>query len=315
MKLPLFLALVLLPSLAAAQIPSDPRVVEFEPSPDHSRIVRGAPMIDRYELRFSAVGSEAILQTIDMGKPAPDADGLIRYSFAGALTGWAVQNVPYEARVIAVGRYGTSADAISAASFTFPNGRPSSAPPGPACTFTLTPASHVVSTSGAVGSFIVVAADGCSWNAVSSANWLVVTGGDRGLGTGLVNFSIAANGDDAERLATITVGPSTFTVSQSGGCTFILTPTSQGFNPPGGTGSVSVTAPPGCSWNATRAGAWITITSGASGSANGTVRYTVAANTGSNTRVGTLTIAGRPVTITQSAGTAPNAPAGVVIIR
>src|SRR5689334_13450184 len=135
MKLPLFLALllplVLSPSAAAAQIPSDPRVVEFEPSPDHFAIARGAPMVDRYELRFYAVGSEALLQSIDMGKPAPDADGLIRYSFAGALTGWAVQNVPYEARVIAIGRYGTSADAVTSNSFTFPNGRPSSAPPGP----------------------------------------------------------------------------------------------------------------------------------------------------------------------------------------
>jgi hypothetical protein len=319
MKLPLYFALLLalaaFPSVVVAQTTNDPRVVEFEPSPDHTRIVRGGPMIDRYELRFYAVGSEALLQSIDMGKPSPDADGWIRYSFAGALTGWAVQNVPYEARVIAIGRYGPSPDAVSATSFTFANGRPSSAPPGPACTFTLTPPSHVVSTSMAVGSFIVVAADGCNWNAVSSAGWLTVTGGDRGLGTGIVNFTIAANTDDSERIATITVGPSTFTVSQSGGCSFTLTPTSQGFNPPGGTGSISVSAPPGCSWNATRAGSWITITSGSSGTANGTVRYTVSANGGSTTRTGTLTIAGRPVTVTQSAGTAPNAPAGVVIIR
>jgi hypothetical protein len=313
----LLLPLVAFPSLAAAQIPSDPRAVEFEPSADHARIVRGVPMIERYELRFYAVGSEAILQSIDMGKPTPDADGMIRYSFAGALTGWAVQNVPYEARVIAMGPYGTSADGVTSSSFLFPNGRPSATPPGPACTFTLTPASHVVSTAASVGSFIVGAADGCAWSAISSAAWLIVTGGDRGLGTGIVNFSIGPNADPSERLATITVGPSTFSVSQTGGCTITLTPTSQGFNPPGGSGSVAVSAPPGCSWTAVRAGSWISITSGASGSANGTVRYTVAANTGSTTRVGTLTIAGRPVTVTQSAGTAPNAPAGtrVVIIR
>ena len=305
------------PSLALGQTSDDPRIVEFEPSTDHNRIVRTVPMIERYELRFYAIGSSALLQSIDMGKPVPDADGRIRYRFAGALTGWAVQGVPYEARVIAMGPYGTSPDAITSTPFFFPNGRPSTTPPGPACTFTVTPPSHVVSTGSSVGSFIVVAADGCGWTATSAASWLVVTAGDRGLGTGLVNFSIAPNSDPTERIGTITVVDSTFIVSQSGGCTVTLTPTSHGFNPPGGTGTITVSAPPGCPWTATRAGSWITITSGATGSANGTVGYTVAATGGSTPRVGTLTIAGRPVTITQSAGTAPNAPAGtrVVIIR
>ncbi len=317
--MPLFFALLLLlvafPSPVAAQ--TDPRIVEFEPSPDHFRMIDDVPMIERYSLQFYAAGSQALLQSIDMGKPNPEPDGMIRFNFSAALSGWAVQGVQYEARVMAVGGWGTSVDATSTNSFTFPNGRPSSAPPGPECTFTLTPPTHVVQTSEANGSFIVASADGCNWSAVSSAGWLTVTGGARGLGTGIVSFNVAANGDSEERLATITVGPSTFTVSQSGGCTFTLTPTSQGFNPPGGTGSVNVSASPGCSWNATRSGTWITITSGASGSANGVVRYSVGANGGATTRVGTLTIAGRPVTITQSSGTAPNAPAGtrVVIIR
>jgi hypothetical protein len=311
----LFLAL-LSPSLATAQT-TDPRVVEFEPSVDHERVVNGIPVVERYFLQFYAVGGDTMLQRIDIGKPSRDADGRARFDFSAALGTWPVQGVPYEARIVSIGWWGPSPEIRSSNQFSFTAARPVPGPPGPECTYTLTPPSHVVSTSMAVGSFIVVAADGCNWNAVSSAGWLTVTGGDRGLGTGIVNFTIAANADDSERIATITVGPSTFTVSQSGGCSFTLTPASQGFNPPGGTGSISVSAPPGCSWTATRSGSWITITSGASGSANGVVRYSVAANGGSTTRVGTLTIAGRPVTITQSSGTAPNAPAGtrVVIIR
>jgi hypothetical protein len=71
----------------------------------------------------------------------------------------------------------------------------------------------------------------------------------------------------------------------------------------------------GCSWTATRSGSWITITSGASGTGNGTVGYRVSANGGSSSRTGTLTVAGQPVIITQSsATTAPTAPAGLRVV-
>ena len=46
--------------------------------------------------------------------------------------------------------------------------------------------------------------------------------------------------------------------------------------------------------------AWISVTSGSSGTGNGTVSYTVAANTATNARTGTLTIAGQTVTVTQA---------------
>ena len=65
------------------------------------------------------------------------------------------------------------------------------------------------------------------------------------------------------------------------------------------TGSVGVTAGTGCSWTATSNASWITITSGSSGSGNGTVHYSVSANPSSNARTGTLIIAGRIYTVTQ----------------
>ena len=46
--------------------------------------------------------------------------------------------------------------------------------------------------------------------------------------------------------------------------------------------------------------AWITVTSGSSGTGNGTVSYTVAANTSTTSRTGTLTIAGLTATVTQA---------------
>jgi hypothetical protein len=64
---------------------------------------------------------------------------------------------------------------------------------------------------------------------------------------------------------------------------------------------IAVTAPAGCGWTATSGAGWITIASGASGTGNGTVRFTVAANTGPG-RTGALTIAGQTFAVTQASG-------------
>lgn len=63
-------------------------------------------------------------------------------------------------------------------------------------------------------------------------------------------------------------------------CTPTISPTSSNLTTSSAaTGSVSVTAGTGCAWSATSNASWITITSGASGTGNGTVGYSVAANT------------------------------------
>jgi Zn-dependent metalloprotease len=79
-----------------------------------------------------------------------------------------------------------------------------------------------------------------------------------------------------------------------------ITPTSASQPASGGTGSVSVTAATTCSWTVVSNAAFITITAGASGTGNGTVTYSVAANTATTSRTGTLTIAGRTFTVTQA---------------
>jgi hypothetical protein len=63
---------------------------------------------------------------------------------------------------------------------------------------------------------------------------------------------------------------------------------------------VTVTTTSGCAWTAGSNAPWLTITSGASGTGNGTVGFAAAANTGV-ARTGTLTIAGQPFTVTQAA--------------
>jgi hypothetical protein len=83
-------------------------------------------------------------------------------------------------------------------------------------------------------------------------------------------------------------------------CTFPLSTTNAVFDAAGGSGSVSVSASNGCAWTATSNDGFITIISGSSGTGNGTVNYSVAANTSSSGLTGTMIIAGQTFTVTQS---------------
>jgi len=83
-------------------------------------------------------------------------------------------------------------------------------------------------------------------------------------------------------------------------CSYSLSTTNQSFGYAGGTGSIGVVASSGCAWTASTNAAWITVTSGSSGSGNGTVGYSVATNSGS-ARSGTMTIAGQLFTVYQDA--------------
>jgi hypothetical protein len=85
-------------------------------------------------------------------------------------------------------------------------------------------------------------------------------------------------------------------------CSYSISPTSTNFTVSGGTGSVSVTTQAGCPWTASSGAVWMTITSGSSGTGNGTVNYSISSNTGSSRTSGS-TIAGRVFTVTQSGAT------------
>ena len=82
-----------------AQVVSDPRLAEFDPSPDHwATLDSGQPAVVRYELGVYMVGAAAPFTTIDMGKPSPEADGKVRFDFATAVTGLPLPGGNYEAR-------------------------------------------------------------------------------------------------------------------------------------------------------------------------------------------------------------------------
>jgi hypothetical protein len=169
------------------------------------------------------------------------------------------------------------------------------------CTYSIDPSSKSFNENGATNQKIDVKTQGgCAWTAISNTNWLTVVSGQIGLDNGEVRYNVAANPTGTDRTGTLTVAGRTFTVDQSGmPCSYTISPTTQTIAKAGGSGTVSVTTIPGCSWTATSQESWIVVTGGGSGTGNGTVTYTVAPNPGGS-RKGTIKIAGKTFTVQQN---------------
>ncbi|MCW5977378.1 MAG: DUF2341 domain-containing protein [Bryobacteraceae bacterium] len=175
-----------------------------------------------------------------------------------------------------------------------------------ACSYSISPTQINAGSGAASGSVAVTASSGCAWTASSNAGWISITSGESGSGNGSVGYSVQANATTSSRQGTLTIGGQTFTVTQQGdssSCAYGISPGQVNVAADATTGSVAVTAASGCAWTASSNAAWISITSGSSGSGNGNTGYSVQANGTSSSRQGTLTIAGQTFTVTQEAGT------------
>ena len=175
------------------------------------------------------------------------------------------------------------------------------------CNYSISQTSQNISAGGGPGAPINVTSSrgDCTWSAHSNDSWIAITSDSNGIGNASVTFSVAAN-TGAARTGTLTVAGRTFTVSQAAvaapTCNYSISPPSQNASAGGGSGSVSVTTTSTCAWTATSTAQWISVTAGATGMGNGSVSYSVAANTGV-ARSGTVTIAGQTFTVNQAAGT------------
>ena len=266
----------------------DPRVVEFDPSPDHSATLAGQAVVTRYDLEFYLVGGAQAVRVTNLGKPSPQGDGKIRVDFTSLLNPWPAAGTTYEARVAAVGPNGTGR---STSSNTFAFTSP--------CSSSISPGSVSVGGGASNGNVTVTAVSGCAWTATSGAAWLTITAGGGGTGNGVVSYAVAANTTTAQRQGNLSIAGQTFTVTQAAGCTYSITPTATNVASGASTGNVAVSAGASCQWSAASSAAWISITGGASGSGPGTVSYSVAANTGTTSRTGSATIAGQTFSVTQ----------------
>ncbi len=173
------------------------------------------------------------------------------------------------------------------------------------CSFSINPTSASFAAAGGTGSVTVTTQAGCNWTAASNNAFITITSGASGSGSGTVTYAVAANTSTTARSGSLTIAGLTHSVSQAAGggtCSFSINPTSRSFGAEGGTGSVTVTTQAGCNWTAVSNNAFITITSGASGSGSGTVTYSVAERILSTSRNGSLTIAGLTHSVSQAGG-------------
>jgi len=121
------------------------------------------------------------------------------------------------------------------------------------------------------------------------------------------NIYVADSGNNRVRVMTPTAAT----------CSYALSAAAQTVAPAGGSGSISVAAPDGCSWVALNSLSWVTLTGITSGTGNGTVAFTIAPNPGGigGPRSGVLFVGGIPFTVQQpgDATAPPTIPLGGVV--
>jgi hypothetical protein len=196
-------------------------------------------------------------------------------------------------------------DCGGASPLTAPVEAPAAPLSSPPCSFTaaLTPDSVAAAGGTATGS--VSAGAGCTWFATTTVPWIQISGNGQGSGNGSVTLTIAANGGPS-RTGTVILAGRPVTMTQAGAaspaCSYELNATSTSLPAAGGTHDLDVRAGSGCAWSAASNASWLTITAGTSGTGDGRVTFSAAANPDANSRTGTLTIAGQAYTVTQAGG-------------
>jgi hypothetical protein len=168
------------------------------------------------------------------------------------------------------------------------------------CSFALTPASLNVTAAGGTAGVTLSASDAaCGWTWTSATLAIAPSSG-----TGsqpLVTVTIPQNPSPSSRVLTASVGGRTLTVNQAGAsCTFSLSPNVANYGANGGTGTVAVTAPAGCSLDPVSEAAWVTVTSIRAGTPP-TVGYSVQPNSTTTSRRAALVIGDQRLQIVQQA--------------
>jgi hypothetical protein len=109
---------------------------------------------------------------------------------------------------------------------------------GGTCTYSISPISRNFPSAGGSDSFSIVTQTGCSWSAFENVDWITITSGSSGIGSGAADYQVAANTGPI-RTATIVVAGKTHTVSQAASPTLLF---ADGFES-GDTSAWGVTVP------------------------------------------------------------------------
>jgi uncharacterized protein (TIGR03437 family) len=88
----------------------------------------------------------------------------------------------------------------------------------PLCAYSssISPSMQGFGPEGGTGSVSVSATAGCNWSATSSADWIKITSGGSGTGSGTLRYVAAANPAMTDRDATVSIAEQSFTVVQTG---------------------------------------------------------------------------------------------------
>lgn len=289
-------------SIVSAQSILDASRVEFTPSTDNAAVdSSGVPLVSNYSMNIFLAGGTAVVEAVNLGKPAPDSDGFIRVDFMSLLSVALTPGVSYEATVSSVGPGGTSA---SARTNTFGLSTP--------CSYSISPSTQMFNAPAATGSFAVSTAAACQWTAASQSSWISVTAGASATGPGTVSYNVVANPNTSTRTGTILAAGWNFTVTQAAAaapppppppppptCSYTLSSNGDTIASSATSIAVGVTDATTCTWSAVSPVSWAVVSAGAAGTGPGTVTVAISRNNSMSSRSATLTIAGQGFVVTQ----------------
>ncbi len=139
-----------------------------------------------------------------------------------------------------------------------------------------------------------------AWTAVAEVPWLTVKQGG-GTGNGKIVYDVAANTGAVFRTGTIALNggdaPWTFTVVQRGRTITLELAVSERSFGASATSGKELEVEARVAWTAKSNASWLTVKKG-SGTGNGIIVYDIAANTGTASRTGTITVTGGGITRT-----------------
>jgi hypothetical protein len=183
------------------------------------------------------------------------------------------------------------------------------------CQYSVAPVDFRPCMAGGTLTATVTTQANCAWIATSNAPWLSVPSGGSGSGSGVITFTFSDN-YDAPRQGVVMVRWHTPTAGQNvqvaqAGCLYAVSRSAINVAAAGGSGTFDViqqsepitcggATQDRCVWTARSDVSWITVTSSMPRAGDNPVAFTVAANAGTASRVGRVTVRDKVVVITQA---------------
>lgn len=151
---------------------------------------------------------------------------------------------------------------------------------------------------GATGSVALTLAQRVTWEAKSNCDWITITGDTEGAGSASIAYQVAANPTVVPRTGTLTIAGLTYTVTQEGLWADVECDTSN-FGVDSDFGTIWVDTEGAGQWTATTDADWIHILTESGNGADSVMFVVDDYTTTTQSRTGTITIAGKTVVITQ----------------